>query len=248
MNVRKEQKSSYGKWFLTDVIRAVNAYGLLEPGEDVCVALSGGRDSVTLLYILWYLRNYSHLDFSLSALHVQTDEYDTGPLKELCEGLDVPYMEQGMRVGRRVSARNVCSICSRLKRGAMVEALKGTGITKVAFGHHADDAAETLLMNIVFNRKLGSFTPKVELAGGGIVMIRPMIYLDGPLIKRLHTHFRLPSLLYVCPYAGHGARSSARKAIARMQELPEFKDFSRSAVFALENLDPTTLWADVRKT
>ncbi len=247
MNIRKEQKASYGKWFLTDVIRAVNTYGLIEPGQKVCVALSGGRDSTALLYILWYLRNYSHLDFGLSALHVKTDDYDTAPLRELCDELQVTYREQGMRVGRRVSARNVCSICSRLKRGAMVEALKGSSITKVAFAHHADDVAETLLMNIVYNHKLGSFTPKVEVEGGGMVMIRPLIYLDGPLVKRLHTHFRLPSLLYACPYEDKGARASARNAIARMEGQQGMKDFSRSVVAALENLDPTTLWADMRK-
>jgi tRNA 2-thiocytidine biosynthesis protein TtcA len=246
MNIRKEQKASYGKWFLTDVIRAVNTYDLIKPAEEVCVALSGGRDSTTLLYILWYLKNHSHLDFSLSALHVKTDEYDTGVLKELCYNLQVPYRELGMRVGRRVSARNVCSICSHLKRGAMVEALKGTGITKVAFGHNADDVAETLLMNIVYNHKLGSFTPKVEVADGGIVMIRPLIYLEGPLIRRLHTHFRLPFLSYTCPYAEKSARASARKAIARLEELPEMREFTRSVVAALENLDLTTLWAEVR--
>ena len=246
MNIRKEPKSSHGKWFLTDVIRAVNNYALIEAGEEICVALSGGRDSTTLLYILWYLRHYSHLDFGLSAMHVQTDDYDTSILKEFCSDLGVRYLEQYMRVGRRVTARNVCSICSHLKRGAMVEVLKGTGIRKVAFGHNADDVAETLLMNIVYNRKLGSFTPKVVVEDGDIVMIRPLIYLDGPLIRRLHTHFRLPSMDYICPYADKGARTSARKAIANMEVLPEMKGFSSSVVSALENLDLSNLWEDVR--
>jgi len=247
MNIRREYKASYGKWFLTDVIRAVNTYGLIEPGEEVCVALSGGRDSTTLLCILWYLRRFSHLDFNLSALHIKTDDYDTGIMKELCSEVDVPYREQEMRVGRRVWARNVCSICSHLKRGAMVDALAGTGIRKVAFAHHADDVAETLLMNIVYNRKFGSFTPKVEVPQGGIVMIRPLIYLDGPLIRRLHTHFRLPYLSFTCPYADKSARTSVRKAIARMEELPEMKDFSRSVVYSLENLDRSTIWAEVKE-
>lgn len=248
MNVRKEQKSSYGKWFLTDVIRAVNAYGLLEPGEDVCVALSGGRDSTTLLFILWYLKTYSHLDFDLRALHVRTDDYDTAGLRELCAELDVTYLERRLSEVKRVPARNVCSICARLKRGAMVEALRGTGISKVAFGHHADDAAETLLMNIIYNRRLGSFSPKVEVPEGYIVIIRPLIYLDGPLVRKLHTYFRLPLILYDCPYADRGARASVRRVIARIEELREAGGFSRMVVGALENVDMSSLWADMSST
>jgi tRNA 2-thiocytidine biosynthesis protein TtcA len=247
MNIRKEQRASYGKWFLADVIRAVNNYALIEPGEEVCVALSGGRDSTTLLYILWYLKTYVKLDFYLCALHVQTDDYSTDALNELCAALDVRYMETRVRAAKRISARNICLICSKLKTGAMVQALQGTGIRKVAFGHHADDVAETLLMNIVYNKKLGSFGPREEYPEGDIVFIRPFVYLDGPLIKRLHTHFRLPSLFYECPYADKGARASVRKTIVRIEELLEMKDFSRMVVSALENTDTTSLWKEVRE-
>ncbi len=97
MDIRKDQDSSYGKWFLTDVIRAIENYSLINDGEEVCVALSGGRDSVTLLYILWYLRRYSHLDFGLRAVHVRTDEYDTGILKRLCDDLGVGYLETRLK-------------------------------------------------------------------------------------------------------------------------------------------------------
>jgi tRNA(Ile)-lysidine synthase TilS/MesJ len=245
MNIRKEQKTSYGKWFLADVIRAITNYALIEPGEKICVALSGGRDSTTLLYILWYLKTHSHLDFNLCALHVQTDDYNTNALAELCADLDVKYMERRVKVAKRISARNICPICTKLKTGAMVQALQGTGIRKVAFGHHADDVAETLFMNIVYNKKLGSFGPREEAPEGDIVFIRPFVYLDGPLIKRLHTHFRLPSLFYECPYADKGARASVRKAIVRIEEQIEMKDFSRLMVSALENSDTASLWQDV---
>jgi tRNA(Ile)-lysidine synthase TilS/MesJ len=102
-------------------------------------------------------------------------------------------------------------------------------------------------MNIVYNRKLGSFGPREEVPEGNIVIIRPFVYLDGPLIKRLHTHFRLPSLFYECPYADKGARASARKAIVRIEEQIEMKDFSRMVVSALENIDTTSLWQDVQR-
>lgn len=246
MDIRKEQISSYGKWFLTDVIRAVESYSLIKNSEEICVALSGGRDSVTLLYILWYLQHYSHLTFGLRALHVKTDDYDTTALASLCGDLGIEYLQTRLNVDLRSYPRSRCSLCSAFKRGAMVEALSGTGITKVAFGHHADDAAETLLMNIVHNRKLGSFTPRVEVPEGGLVIVRPLIYLDGPLIRRLHNHFRLPVLRHECPYADKGAREVMRRTIARIEEQHDLKGFSRMVVSALENVDQSTLWADLR--
>ncbi|HPI93452.1 MAG TPA: ATP-binding protein [Deltaproteobacteria bacterium] len=246
MDIRKEQVSSYGKWFLTDVIRAIENYSLIKNGEGICVALSGGRDSVTLLYILWYLQHYSHLAFGLRALHVKTDDYDTAVLKRLCEDLEVEYLEARLNVDLRSYPKSRCSLCAAFKRGAMAEALNGTGITRVAFGHHADDAAETLLMNIVHNRKLGSFTPRVEVPEGGLVIVRPLIYLDGPLVRRLHNHFRLPVLRYECPYADKGAREVMRMTIARIEEQHDLKGFSRMVVSALENVDDSTLWADLR--
>jgi tRNA 2-thiocytidine biosynthesis protein TtcA len=247
MNIRKERKASYGKWFLADVMRAVNNYALIDPGEEVCVALSGGRDSTTLLYILWYLKTYEQLDVNLCGLHVQTDDYSTDALAELCAALDVKYMEARVRVARRISARNICPVCTKLKTGAMAQALQGAGIRKVAFGHHADDVAENLLMNIVYNKKLGSFGPREDASEEGIVFIRPFIYLDGPLIKRLHTHFRLPSIFYECPYADRDIRASMRKAIVRIEEQIETKDFSRMVVSALENTDTFSFWPDASR-
>jgi tRNA(Ile)-lysidine synthase TilS/MesJ len=246
MDIRKASKPSHKKWFLSDVIRAVNTYGLIKPGEEICVALSGGRDSTTLLFILWYLRTHSHLEFDLCALHVRTDDYDTGCLRDLCAELGVKYLERRLKEMKRVPAKNVCAVCARLKRGAMTEALRGTGVTKVAFGHHASDAAETLLMNIIYNRKLGSFSPKVEVPEGGIVIIRPLVYLDGPLVRRLHAYFGLPCLPYACPHADKGARATVRGVIAHIEEIGEAKDFPRMVVGALENVDMSSLWADMR--
>jgi tRNA(Ile)-lysidine synthase TilS/MesJ len=246
VDIRKDQDSSYGKWFLTDVIRAIENYSLINDGEEVCVALSGGRDSVTLLYILWYLRRYSHLDFGLRAVHVRTDEYDTGILKRLCDDLGVGYLETRLKADLHSCPKAPCPLCAAFKRGAMLGTLEGSGVTKVAFGHHADDVAETLLMNIVHNRKLGSFTPKVEVPEGGMVIIRPMVYLDSPLVRRLHNHLRLPVLSYTCPYGEKGAREVMRSAIARFEGQLELREFSRMVVGALENVDCSSLWSSVR--
>jgi tRNA(Ile)-lysidine synthase TilS/MesJ len=246
MDIRKEQNASFGKWFLSDVIRAIDTYSLIDKGEEICVALSGGRDSTVLTYILWYLGRYSHLDFGLRALHVKTDEYDTSVLERFCAELDIEYGEARLRADLRSYPRPPCPMCAAFKRGAMVEYLAGTGVRKVAFGHNADDVAETLLMNIVHNRRLGTFTPRVEVPEGGMVIVRPMIYLDGPLVRRLHTHLRLPVLHSVGPYAEDGARQAMRAVIARIEEQLDMKEFSRCVVGALENVDPSQAWKRVR--
>jgi tRNA(Ile)-lysidine synthase TilS/MesJ len=235
----------YRKWFLTDVIRAVEKYSLVDQGEKICVALSGGKDSAVLLYILRYLKAYSHLAFDLCALHVRTEDYDTSVLRELCCGLGVEYRETSL-TGQREFPWNPCYLCGRLKRGAMVEALSGTGIRKVAYGHHADDAAETLLMNIIHNRKLGSFCPRVEVPGAELVIIRPMIYLEELRIAAIHRRLGLPVLEYRCPYGADNPRSIIRQGLKDMEALFRTQHFSKSIVAALENLDYSNLWKDVQ--
>lgn len=246
MEVPTEHNPAYNKWFVTDVIHAIERYALIDPDEQVFVALSGGKDSVTLLYILWYLRRYSHLRFDLGAVHVRIDEYDTSALQGLCAALEVPYIETTLGVNLMSYPRSPCSLCAAFKRGAMAQALEGTKARKVAFGHHADDVAETLLMNIAHNGRLGSFGPKVSVPEGAFVIIRPLVYLTGPLVKRLHSHFRLPVLDHECPHGEKGARSIMRLAVARIEELAGMRDFSRRVVDALENVDYSSLWPALR--
>ncbi|HOM28331.1 MAG TPA: ATP-binding protein [Deltaproteobacteria bacterium] len=246
MDIPMGHNPLFGKWFLTDVIHALERYGLIVEGDKVCVALSGGKDSVTLTYVLWYLKNYSHLQFDVCAVHVKIDEYDTAPLREYCEKLSVEYIETPLKVDLRAYPRSPCHVCSSFKRGAIGEALEGRGVRKVAFGHHADDAAETFLMNIAYNRRLASLTPKVMVPEGSFEIIRPMVYLPGPTVKRLHNHLRLPVLDYLCPHGEKSAREVMRTAIARIEETAELREFSRMVVDALENVDYSSLWPSLR--
>ncbi len=246
MDIPREHNPQYSAWFVTDVIHAMENYGLMDAGGKVGVALSGGRDSVTLLYILWYIRRYSHMGFDLCAIHVRIDDYDTSVLRSLCDCLDVPYIETDLEVNLKSFPRSPCSLCAAFKRGAMARALEGTGTGTVAFGHHADDAAETLLMNIVYNRRLSTLAPKVVVPEGTFTIIRPLVYLTGSLVRRLHRHFRLPVLEYSCPHGEKGSRALMRLAIARIEELADLRDFSRNVVAALENVDYPSLWPSLR--
>ena len=246
MNITKGYDKNYGKWFLTDVLRAITAYDLIREGERVCVALSGGKDSTALLYILWYLGAYSHLKFDLSALHIRTDDYDTSVLADLCRELRITYHETSLNLKQGAPDRSICYVCSRLKRGAISDILKEQGIKKIAYGHHADDVTETFFMNIVQNRKLGSFSPRVEYDNNDMIIIRPMVYLDEQRIVTIHRHAGLPVLAYTCPHEKQHIRKNFKKAVGKLDSLFDTQGFSRQLVGALEHIDFTNIWENLK--
>lgn len=224
---------NFGKWFINDVLRAIRKYDLICEEESIAVALSGGKDSSTLLYILSYLRKYSDLSFSLSAAHIRIADYDTSQLKNFCRKLNIEYYEDTLNSGNRATIEN-CYICSRLKRGALSNLLAKHGIYKVAYGHHATDVAETFLMNIVKNAKIAALTPKVEVGGSPLLIIRPMIYLEEKRVKKIHSYFALPVFDLPCPYKEETQRDIYREIISSIDSRNPNVSFVKRVVDALE--------------
>lgn len=247
MKINKDFDKNFGQWFVNDVLHAIKSYKMLHPNDQICVALSGGKDSITLLYILWFINQYSWLKFQLSALHVKTAEYDTSLLKELCNELSVPYFETQLFLTEKTLSKDTCYICSRLKRGAMNRFLEEKEIQIAAYGHHADDAAETFFMNIIKHKRLGSFSPKVDFEKYYINIIRPMIYLEEITIAALHKKIGLPVLDYKCPYTDHNIRSEFKANLQKMQQVFDTKHFSRIVVESLENIDWKNVWEDLKR-
>ncbi len=190
---------NFGKWFINDVLRAIKKFKLITENDIISVALSGGKDSTTLLYILAYLKKYSDLSFSFTAAHIRIADYDTSKLRDYCRSLDVEYYENKLSSENENTIEN-CYICSRLKRGALSALLTKNEIFKVAYGHHATDVAETFLMNIMENKKLATLTPKVQIPDSNMIIIRPMIYLEEERIAKIHSHLDLPNFDIPCPY------------------------------------------------
>jgi len=242
---RIEFNKNYGKWFVSDVLHAIQKYALIESGERVCVALSGGRDSTTLLGILYYLKEFSHLSFDLSAVHIKTEAYDTMVLAQFCDSLGIEYFEETLRPTSSGKPVNTCYMCSRLKRGALSSLIERQGIQNVAYGHHAGDVAETFFMNIVLHRKLGSFSPRVEYSDNSMVIIRPLVYLDQPRIHAIHKQMGLPRLEYRCKLADRNIRATFRQALGAMDNIFQTRDFSSRLVESLENIDYTNIWGDL---
>lgn len=241
--MRLSFNKNHKKWFLKDVCRAIATYGMVEENEPVCVALSGGKDSVALLFMLWYLNCYKTLSFPLSACHIKTDDYDTTVLKDLCGDLEIPYFEGEIRRDDATQdTSNICYICSRLKRGALKELLEPRGIFKVAYGHHGDDVAETFFMKMVTGKTLGSFSPVVGVPLSRLEMIRPMIYLRERTVAGVHAHVGLPLLEYTCPHGANNQRADFKERMAGLEDLFGTPDFVERLVASLENVDHTNAW------
>lgn len=213
MELPLQYTRSNGKWFATPVLKALQRYRMISPGERVAVALSGGKDSSALLVILDYLRRHSHMKFRLLGIHVRMGPYDTRPLQELCQVLDTPYKEVELVLSAPVPPKRVCSLCARLKRGAMAKALAGEGIKKLALAHHAEDAANTLLMNLAKGGRLRLFAPVVSLPGEPLELIRPLIYLSEATLASIHRKSRIPLVGDGCPLGQDTFRKEANKAL-----------------------------------
>ena len=162
------------------VRRCVEDYHMIDAGDTVAVGVSGGKDSLLTLTALAQLRCFYPQPFSVHAITLETgtpgQSFDE--VAELCRRLDVPYTRIQTPVYQIVfeerKEKNPCSLCAKLRRGSLNTALQQLGISKIALGHHYDDAIETLLMNLLFEGRIGCFQPVTYLDRSGITQIRPL--------------------------------------------------------------------------
>mgnify|MGYP000203424217 CR=1 FL=1 len=240
--IPQEYNRNHKKWFTRKCLRAIASYNMIREGEPVCVALSGGKDSTVLLYILWYLNRYCDISFPLAAAHIKTADYDTSVLKSLCRELGVEYLEDEIESKAQGDESKICYLCSRLKRGALRKLVQSHNIHVLAYGHHADDVAETFFMNIVHSAKLGSFSPTVGVPGSRVKLIRPMIYLRERTIRSIHSYLQLPLLDYTCPHEPTSRRMQLKENMTQLDGMFHTTDFVDKLVSSLENIDKTNLW------
>ena len=166
------------------VRRCVDDYQMIQPGDKIAVGVSGGKDSLTLLTLLAGLRDFHPAGFTLEALTIDMglEGMDFSPVAELCRRLNVPYTKIDTQIGPVIfehrKEKNPCSMCTKMRRGALNEAILDRGISKIALGHHYDDAVETFVMSLIFEGRISCFQPVTYLDRTGVTQIRPMLYLS----------------------------------------------------------------------
>ncbi len=238
------------KTVLGCIRKADTDFGMIEPGDRIAVGVSGGKDSLLLLYALSLYRKFSGKDFTLQAITLKLglEPFDVTPIAELCEKIDVLYTVLDTQIYDVIfnirKETNPCALCAKMRRGALNDAAKAAGCNKVALGHHRDDAIETLLMSLIFEGRLHTFHPNTYLSRRDITVIRPMVYVPEKHVIHMVKTLDLPVVHNPCPADGNSKREEIKELIRTLSKTyPHLKDYMLSA---LQNTDQYGLW-DVKQ-
>ena len=212
------------------VRRCVEDYRMIAPNDRLAVGVSGGKDSLLTLVALAQLRRFYPIPFTLEAITLEMGMpgMDFSPVAALCETLEVPYQRIQVPVYQIVfeerREKNPCSLCAKLRRGSLNTALTERGIHKIALGHHYDDAIETLLMNLLFEGRIGCFQPVTYLNRTGVTQIRPLLYCREDEIRRTVERLQLPVVHNPCPADGSSRRQEVKELIGQLEKTyPDLK-------------------------
>lgn len=226
------------------VRRCVEDYKMIEAGDRIGVGVSGGKDSLALLVLLAELQKYNHNAFALEAITVDMGlGMDFRGIEALCKEIEVPFHLVKTEIGPIIfdhrKEKNPCSMCAKMRRGALNQALLDLGLNKLALGHHYDDAVETFMMNLIYEGRIGCFQPVTDLDRTGIVQIRPMLYIHERTLDSFATRKVLPVLHNRCPVDKHTKREEIKRLVYELSAI--YPDLKERIFGAMQRL-PLTEW------
>ena len=189
------------------VRQAVDAYQMIEDGDKIAIGISGGKDSLTLLYALAGMRKFYPKKYDVVAITVDTGvgNMDFSKVKELCESLNVPYEiipTQIFPILMERQEKRMCPLCAKLRKGAFNEAALRLGCNKITYAHHKDDVVETFLMSQVLEGRVHTFSPVTHLDGTELDLIRPLVYVTEAEVRGFMRRYQLPVPCGWCDEAG----------------------------------------------
>ena len=210
--------------------RCIDDYDMIQAGDRVAVGVSGGKDSLVLLRLLAGLREYFNKPFSLEAITIDMGlGMDYSAVETLCRELNVPYTIVKTEIASIIfdhrKEKNPCSMCAKMRRGALNQAILDRGFNKLALGHHYDDAVETFVMNLLFEGRIGCFQPVTNLDRTGIIQIRPMLYIHEKTVDNFSRRIELPVIENRCPVDKTTKRGEVKELIYELsQRYPDLKE------------------------
>lgn len=210
---------------LSTVRQAVDKYGMIEENDTVAVGLSGGKDSIALLASLDRLKSFYPKKFSVVGISVDMGFDDAGdifsPVREFCAEHEIPYHIEKTKIKEIVfdvrKEKNPCSLCAKLRRGALVSCARELGAGKLALGHHLDDAAETFMLTLVNEGRVGCYSPVTVYEDTAVTVIRPLIYTREADIRSLVKKEKLPVVKSPCPEDGNTDRAEIKNVIRELE-------------------------------
>lgn len=222
---------------LSYVRRAVDDYHMIEDGDRIAIGISGGKDSLTLLYALHSLKRFYPKHFEIHAVTVDLgfDNLNLDKIKELCNSLHVEYTIVKTDIAKIVfedrKESNPCALCAKMRKGALNEAIKAAGCNKVAYAHHKDDVVETMLMSLIYEGRFHTFSPVTYLDRMKLTVIRPLMYMNEADVIGFVNKYELPVVKSPCPADGHTKREYIKNLLCQLNlENPGVKERMFTAI------------------
>ena len=224
---------------------AVDDYKMIQDGDKIAVGVSGGKDSVMLLKVLCDLKRFYPADFELVAITLDmrfdNQDGDFSPVQKLCDEYGIEYVIQRTDLYEIIfnirKEESPCSLCARMRRGILHDTAKQLGCNKIALGHHLDDAAETFMMNLLIESRIGCFAPVTYLSRRDITMIRPLIYVREAAVEQAVERLNLPVIESKCPANEKTKREDAKILLQKLSD--EYGDVPERIIGAMQrgNID-----------
>ncbi|MBP3348134.1 MAG: tRNA 2-thiocytidine biosynthesis protein TtcA [Clostridia bacterium] len=234
------------KKLLGCIRRADEDFGMIQDGDKIAVGVSGGKDSIALLYGMRLYQYFSKAKYEIVGITLDMGLFhpDTAELADFCAKNDIPYHVEPTEIGNIVfdirKESNPCALCSNLKRGALHDAAIAQGCNKVALGHHFDDVLETLMMSLLFEGRFNTFSPITYMDRKQIHVIRPMVYAYEMEIMGAVKRHNLPVFKSGCPADGVTKREEMKDNVREI--IKKYPDFKERVLTALRNSDNRHLW------
>ena len=218
--------------------QSIDTYGMIEENDKIAVGISGGKDSLTLLYALSHLRRFYSRKFDVVAVTVDLgfNNLDLEEIREFCKKLDVEYHIIKTQIAEIVfqvrEESNPCSLCAKMRKGALNDAVKELGCNKVAYAHHKDDLLESMMMSFLFEGRIHTFAPVTYLDRSKLTVIRPLLFLYEGDVKGFVKEYQLPVVKSPCPVDGSTKREDMKNLIKEINyKYPGSKTRMLHAIF-----------------
>lgn len=211
--------------------KALEDYGMIAEGDKIAVGISGGKDSLAMLYALSGIRRFYPLPFELFAVTVDLgfENLNLDKIADLCGKLEVPYHIVKTDIGKIIfedrKETSPCSLCAKMRKGALNQAMKELGCGKVAYAHHRDDVVETMLLSLIYEGRFHCFAPVTYLDRMDMTVIRPLIYVQESDVIGFVNRYDVPVVKSPCPANGHTKREYAHLLLQQLnRENPGVKE------------------------
>lgn len=236
-------KRWYNKLFLNNIRKAVENYNMIENGDKILIGISGGKDSIFLLYSLILLKENSYINFDIIGLHIDIGlETDMKNTENFLVENNIPYIYENIDIMDKIfnDKKSPCYLCSKMKRGAIARIAKKVGANKITLGHHKTDLVITLLMNLIYTGKLDTFKPISYNEKHNLNLIRPLIYVEENIIEKIVNDENLPLGKGQCPQDKENKRSEIDELLKNIES--KYPDFQQKTITAIENFSRGNLW------